>query len=1729
MNFAFDKKKYKIQNKDEEGNLNLNLIETVIDNLDNYYDIIDQLSGGGKSNTKRDDKYLSKYKNLIKTSKNSIKYYKNLAEEQIKNQLHTNQYFSNLIYVLKTQRDYLFNEYLSLGKNVKNSKEKIGMLETMINGLEKHVKSSVSLENIVNKIVLKGGGKIYSVFEAEILDNMDELNNHMKNVDDDKKFIENKIKELHSRMKNVVDNSEKLFKIKTKIDWIVKELENKESVEIMETQDYDELLEKVQKAIDNAKTKGNITEDIAQYIHTLEEYASYLENFIKSNDTVLNTIDSKKKATQTSTKLLSDELQTKMLGGRILQKQTGSGALKDKYEQIFKNDIIRITEELQNSKFTNLDIDSILNYVANARQLIYDKENTVPTPALTNPLLSTPVLAGPTPEIISTEKHFYGQVVTILELLKQLDYVVGEYKQVYEYLGVNVKLLHHDETDKDKNVIEKWKGIFSKKNTDYYNEQILKLKIFYFGDNDSTMESALKKIETLDKLALGLDDSKNYDDIIKDTNNVIKKIDDTLVAFDHLTFFLSGMYLSILNYQLLAEDASLIKFNDYFKNKSSVLLRSGIMTNYENFNKYYSKNTKPTAATDKFMSGGGDVKMPDMSKVSIIQIIDKDIVVFMIFFTSYVAHLLEPSEKPSLTNVNLEYLEKLNALTNMFDKLFAKINLKLGGPTIYSKKISEAKQEDSYKKFVSTLELTAASLPATDVAVVHSGSSRPRLDTFVRDLTRCRDKLRPYLENITKLKYLNSKNQKGEFDVNETKSLLTVYNDINSAVTTGINSYIQVLPMIFFTVEYPPMIYKDSTCKFKLTYNVGKEMVTYQQASGETFKECESLGFEKVNEKPVNFQSHAAFFDSNNANGTKKIIDDPVIGLDKLIKVEEDETKPVNNVINIMFALGASGTGKTTRYFGKDNAPNPDDEVGIVPFVINDAIKNSSKKGNDKATISLAYFVCYGRANDSSFDELVIFFDINKITTTDSDANTKYIPFCMPNKQIKVENVESYTDFYSLLVSKQLLRKPFSDIQNYVSSGEEFPKVNEIEKYHYNDPKYKTFREILEGGGMPTGCNIWKDIEKNGDQTKVLSELFETLINEQKKINTVLPTKNNIESSRGHTCVLIRIGSVADGYKYFPLFDMAGTENPSQVKEFFTKERNLLRMERLVKKINKVSQTQKIVESITKETIEYQSLGELLKNTTINNYVQKSMAGGGKRKLSIAELDGQLNKNTAGANETPQKINNFLQKISNEGKYINHTIGMTIFAAMCVGKSLNTIKKDDHDEFDNFGQELFQEITEKYICVKNAPDCTKTKVLLDEISFTSILNSSCIWLQIIFSFLYWNRETQESTYDLIDNLRTFDPKRQQEYITDVQNFDFINGIKINELTQFKKINMEKLNVVATLIKEVNQTCGTLLDEHITKIIYSESENKLNVEYTEKSDADMVELEEPYAAGKQRRTRNKNAAWQKQYKDFVGKLSLHEHGRKIEMIEQEIMDPKSESPNYLNNIKSLLATEFKGKSTDTVEKKKSENYSNKKLLEIYEEILKNLLLTRCDTGRMKELINNINKKLNEDGNLVKLMNNYSYLALETNGSFALYEENSRLDTINNIKTVANNIPELPQPPSLTEQNLWPVLNQMHRIQDGRIAATKMVLMHLVTGQGIKHFMVEETITLAKTLYDSTDLKLNDKSSASGAVGGDMSDSSQVLTRHNNTQLTQMPRLPRLPLLQNPSISNSPNNY
>ena len=93
-------------------------------------------------------------------------------------------------------------------------------------------------------------------------------------------------------------------------------------------------------------------------------------------------------------------------------------------------------------------------------------------------------------------------------------------------------------------------------------------------------------------------------------------------------------------------------------------------------------------------------------------------------------------------------------------------------------------------------------------------------------------------------------------------------------------------------------------------------------------------------------------------------------------------------------------------------------------------------------------------------------------------------------------------------------------------------------------------------------------------------------------------------------------------------------------------------------------------------------------------------------------------------------------------------------------------------------------------------------------------------------------------------------------------------------------------------------------------------------------------------------------------------------------------------------------------------------------------------------------------------------------------FCLAKSDGTLIPIYQVIAITNQFPvTLPVcPTNTTGMSKLMAENQMHRIKDGRAAATKMTLMHLVTGQGVKHFMVEETIKLCKTLYESTNLDL-----------------------------------------------------
>ena len=1589
---------------------------------------------------------------------------------------------------MKTQRDYLFNEYVSLGKNVKNSKEKIGMLETMINGLEKHVKSSVSLENIVNKIVLKGGGMDFTIFEYEIAGQMETLNKHMENVDSDKKFVENKIKELHGRMKNVVDNNEHLFNIKTQIDWIVKEFENKESVEIMETANYDELLEKVKNAIKTASTKGNIQEDIADYIHKLEEYAVYLENFIKSNTKILNTVDTSKQSIRKSKTLIDTQLQEKIMqGGQLIRnKQYGSGLMLNRYNELSTANQKKILEQFNEESFAELDISNLKIYLDEKYQIIKTiqvseleifEDNISSSPSS----LSSPSSSSSSSSIndIITESTFYGKVVTIYELLKQLNYTIDIYKKTYKALSDNIEIFSHKESMEGHNVIEMWNKVFEKKNTDYYKKQILELKIFYFDDEDNTFENALTNIVVQDLM------TKKLKVISLSTlDETIEIIDNTLVAFDHLLYFLSSFLLIVAKMNEAISLSStpsttpsitssfgttstqhIAQLEEFCKQKVNILLRTGIMTTFLNYDNVYEMGKK-------IQLKGGAYIIPIIIENSVeqkkINIDGEKILVLVNLFTSYTSHLAEPNDKSATSTVNIEYVEKLNALTQMFDKLYFKIALKLGDDVEHFKIENETRPKN-YSEYLSIINTKSSdTLTHFDISgtLTHS-SKKPRLDQFIIDLTLCKNKLKPFVQNLVALKYINSEKRNGQFELNETIALLELYTTVNNQILQGINSYIQVLPMIFFTVEFPPSIYKSAPCKYEFTYDTKKELVSYTPMEETTKDKCnEILGDDSSDYEKTIFSSHAAFFESNKANGTKKIIDDPVIGLDKLIKFEDDKNKPVNKVMNIMFALGASGTGKTTRYFGKDGA-NPDDSVGIVPHIINKSKMNMTEDASSR--ISLAYFVCYGRNNSyksesrvvstgviatatnvltnvtraitsrvtgsdfeedksSVFNELNIFVNLNIIKaeqnkekpSTDDD---KYIPYFMPSatKEEEELSINNYTQFYAKLVNKKLRKCNFDQVKDFVCDGKPFNKKllnNEI-----NTENDVSFRKILTNNN-----EIWYDINNSENLTNELSKLFEYLINEQKKINTVLPTKNNIESSRGHTCVLIRIGD-EDNCKYFPLFDMAGTENPDVVNEFFKTGRNLDHMTKLIKKINLVSQNDKIMSS--DEKIEYPSLGDLLENKLISEYVKTEQIGG-KGKMTVDNLVRDLEGDTSPINK--EIYEPFLTKIVDEGKYINHTIGMIIFAAMCVGTSLNTIKTESEDTFDTFGVKLFEQLN-NYICTMSSRDCYNTKVLLEEMNYNNILNSSCIWLQIIFSFLYWNEETQDSTNHWLTNIDANGEslERNQEYIQEMTELDyeFFKEIPFKYIEICSKLEVDILNEVMVIIKDLNSKCHISLTK--TKIIMD------NGQLTLKS-------ENSFQGGGKKGKRKKKAT--------VKFITTSTSELCSEATRESLNENIKEKLQKCDNLKQLLMNDY------------------------YLSIINNKYFLWFDPNIANE----------------------STIKKESTGDYDDDDDDDEADKIDddndnkpiecgNIAEIMNAakkyLKKLPDPHTLiTDNKLQTELNQMHRVQDGRIAATKMVLMHLVTGQGVKHFMVKDTIKLAETLYKSTDLKLTDLSQHGG---------------------------------------------
>ena len=76
--------------------------------------------------------------------------------------------------------------------------------------------------------------------------------------------------------------------------------------------------------------------------------------------------------------------------------------------------------------------------------------------------------------------------------------------------------------------------------------------------------------------------------------------------------------------------------------------------------------------------------------------------------------------------------------------------------------------------------------------------------------------------------------------------------------------------------------------------------------------------------------------------------------------------------------------------------------------------------------------------------------------------------------------------------------------------------------------------------------------------------------------------------------------------------------------------------------------------------------------------------------INIKNLSSTLNDFTIGNIDS----NKFLLDIVNAGYYINHTIYMLIFMAMCIGKSINSKIINNVDNFNIIGDEIFKQLND---------------------------------------------------------------------------------------------------------------------------------------------------------------------------------------------------------------------------------------------------------------------------------------------------------------------------------------------------------------------------------------------------------------------------------------------------
>ena len=1322
------------------------------------------------------EKY-EKFKLFVKFAKNSIITYKKAAESYYSSYNLMCYYYMILLKLLEQQKNILKekqDEYNHLSDNTKNNAQKIALLESMIANIKKQFESAVNLKiDVASKIngneVLTNFGAIlnkenptaekkmygglgYEEFRQSIQNELEVLNKTAEELKADNEFASNKIEQLRQMTEELFKDDEALYNISLRIEWLINELEKQQGEEEKDYQSlYDEFIKLVQKIDANLQNKSNIGNDV----RNLEAMNSSIFDAIESIKKMFERANHKMNNGKQITNSASFIKENKEEKEKKFNKTQGGGKIMDGYYKKNNEIIEKIIEKINKLHSEEHSLIFFNNFDG------YRHFNTLDLFKEKNSYYLDKMI-----QFLSMWDILRKKIIKIQQLLKSYieseiknfnnDYLKFAYSEFFKNLDNDLYI----ERIKNVECLKLMTKVTnSKNNEDYGNFFIYSINSEYqkFEELENSYVNIINYLLQNEQINI-FANFLEYNTLL----TTIKQMDNTILFFDF--FEITLMFLKKFVYCSQTDLDCDVDINNFIKIINPIKSRS--FYSYEYLHKYISDNSgvdldtyqieKKYTIQHKIHKGGYEGDELIFQK-EYVKIFTKEFFKYTKNFQADKYNSYQNSFKEYLNQMILTILKNIsNEMISMNNKSIQQAqDLKLKLDKKLESNTNSQAEEKSHD-----LHITA---PRIDKYKITLQETQLKINKFVESIDE-------YKKNLETIKGLKPSNSKKDFYDNYIKNIYFNNNELQKNIKSGVNAIIRVNPMIFFAVEFPPQIYMSDKCKNVIEYNKSTEIVTLNI-------NCDVNGEILNGEKnTITHNTNQAFVKYTNNNATTDIMEDPLIGLNQIIKTNSNENEPTNKVISMMFALGASGTGKTSRYFGSDAATNPKDKKGIITQIIDEA-----KRTNKSSIISIAYFVCYGRINntDLNFDELLLFFNpayanfpdnefVNKLELFDQQNNYNNIMSCYmdinnsnQNTYTDANSVQpekiSYSDYYKKIVEKKLVEIDCD--RNFINKLKTMDKIHNLQN---SQTDFKTFREIIED---KNDNNIWLELESNTN----LEQIFENLMRMQKKLYTILPTRNNIESSRGHTCVLIKINSDRKN-KYFPLFDMAGTENTNTMDEFLTKQHNPIKMQNLIKTLSELSIKYNLAYDSSGT---FSSLKQVVENDKINKYVENQK--GGKDKIIIVEKfddEGGINENINLIIDSKkerkdidekdvtvlQKLNNddadtnFLNKIVNEGYYINHTIGLLIFVAKCVGMSIGSNITNGDDQFDNINDDnaILNELSSS-ICLNNNNCDNKTMILYDDLSFNYIITQKTLWLQILFSFLYWNEENENTIKQLINN------------------------------------------------------------------------------------------------------------------------------------------------------------------------------------------------------------------------------------------------------------------------------------------------------------------------------------------------------------------------------------------